>query len=92
MNQDGAAPLDLATLGDVARSGTFEQAMTGLESVVTHLEAGHLSLQDSITIYELGLALSQRCAELLEQADLQIKVLESRYDVEIIEDLDDAEA
>lgn len=91
MNHDVAAPPDIETLENVARFGTFEQAMAGLETIVTHLEAGHLTLGDAVTIYELGLALSRRCSDLLRQAELQIKVLESRYDVDLTEDVDDSE-
>ena len=51
---------------------SFEQALNELESVVEQLEAGQLSLQDSLTLYQRGQQLSQRCNALLDAAETQI--------------------
>jgi exodeoxyribonuclease VII small subunit len=51
---------------------SFEQALNELESVVEQLEAGQLSLQDSLTLYQRGQQLSQRCNALLDTAETQI--------------------
>jgi exodeoxyribonuclease VII small subunit len=81
----------LETLMELVRSGSFEDAMIGLEQVVSRLDEGQLSIGDAVKWYELGLALSQRCSALLEQAELQIRVLETQYDIDQIEELDDQE-
>ena len=52
---------------------SFEQALNELESVVEQLEAGQLSLQDSLTLYKRGQQLSQRCNALLDAAETQIE-------------------
>ena len=52
---------------------SFEQALNELESVVEQLEAGQLSLQDSLTLYQRGQQLSQRCNALLDAAETQIE-------------------
>ena len=52
---------------------SFEQALNELESVVEQLEAGQLSLQDSLTSYQRGQQLSQRCNALLDAAETQIE-------------------
>ena len=52
---------------------SFEQALNELQSVVEHLEAGQLSLQDSLTLYKRGQQLSQRCNALLDAAETQIE-------------------
>ena len=52
---------------------SFEQALNELQSVVEQLEAGQLSLQDSLTLYKRGQQLSQRCNALLDAAETQIE-------------------
>ena len=52
---------------------SFEQALNELELVVEQLEAGQLSLQDSLTLYKRGQQLSQRCNVLLDAARAQIE-------------------
>ncbi len=52
---------------------SFEQALNELELVVEQLEAGQLSLQDSLTSYQRGQQLSQRCNALLDAAETQIE-------------------
>lgn len=54
---------------------TFEQAFSEFEGIVSRLEAGEHSLEASLALYERGQALARRCAELLEQAELKVKLL-----------------
>ncbi len=54
---------------------TFEQAFRELEGVVQKLESGELPLEQSLELFERGQALAARCTELLEQAELKLKVL-----------------
>lgn len=91
MSENHSPVTEVATLEELSRSGSFEDAMVGLDLVVNRLEEGQLSISDAVRWYELGLALSQRCASVLRQAELQIRVLETKYDIEPIEDLDDLE-
>ncbi len=51
----------------------FEQAMKELESIVSKLEKGDISLEDSIAAYEQGELLKKRCEELLKQAEARIE-------------------
>ena len=55
-----------------SESLTFEAALNELESVVAQLEGGQLSLQESLTLYQRGQQLSQRCNALLDLAQTQI--------------------
>lgn len=91
MSDRQTTPPDFETLATVSRSGSFEAAMVGLEQAVAELEAGQLSIGEAVKWYELGLALSQRCTGLLKQAELDIQVLETKYDIELAEELDDFE-
>ncbi|HEX3050195.1 MAG TPA: exodeoxyribonuclease VII small subunit [Aggregatilineaceae bacterium] len=54
---------------------TFEQAFTQLEDIVTRLESGELSLDESVALYEQGQKLAQRCNEMLDGAELRIRQL-----------------
>jgi exodeoxyribonuclease VII small subunit len=57
---------------DVAKL-PFEQAIKELESIVQRLEGGQVPLEESVTIYERGEALKQRCEELLRQAEARVE-------------------
>jgi exodeoxyribonuclease VII small subunit len=56
-------------------TGTFEEAMTRLEHIVAQLEGGKQSLEDSLRMFEEGIALGKRCREFLERADMRIRAL-----------------
>jgi len=51
---------------------TFEEAFTELEETVRKLEAGGLTLEDSLALYERGQALAARCNAQLDAAQLRI--------------------
>jgi exodeoxyribonuclease VII small subunit len=54
---------------------TFEQAFGELESTVQRLEAGDLTLEEAIALYERGMRLAQRCTDTLDAAELQVQEL-----------------
>jgi exodeoxyribonuclease VII small subunit len=53
----------------------FEEAMARLEQIVHALEAGNLSLDDSLRAFEEGTALLRQCARRLEETERRIEVL-----------------
>jgi exodeoxyribonuclease VII small subunit len=53
----------------------YEQAFTELESIVEQLQTADLPLEKSLSLFERGQALSARCNELLEQAELRLRQL-----------------
>jgi exodeoxyribonuclease VII small subunit len=53
----------------------FEQSMKRLESIVEELEAGELSLEDSIARYEEGIQLSRRLTTVLDESEKRIERL-----------------
>jgi len=53
----------------------FEAAITELEAVVKRLEDGDLTLEQSLELYERGVALSRYCHTSLEQAERRIEIL-----------------
>jgi exodeoxyribonuclease VII small subunit len=54
---------------------TFEQALAELEGIVRALEAGGLSLEDSLALFERGQAVAAHCNAQLDGAELRIKQL-----------------
>jgi exodeoxyribonuclease VII small subunit len=52
---------------------TFEQALRELQGIVEKLEAGEVSLDEAIEMYERGVKLSKYCMNKLLQAELRIK-------------------
>lgn len=53
----------------------FEDAMKELEDIVKRLESGDLSLEESVKIFEEGVALSRYCFKKLEEAEKRVSIL-----------------
>jgi exodeoxyribonuclease VII small subunit len=64
-------PPDIANL-------TFDEALAELQRTVAELEAGGGPLEASIAGYERGVALHERCAVLLADAELRVRRLVER--------------
>lgn len=47
---------------------TFEQLLKELQEIVSNLENGNLSLEDSVKAYQKGMQLSLECKNRLDQA------------------------
>jgi exodeoxyribonuclease VII small subunit len=57
---------------DVAR---FEAALSELEQIVGRLERGELKLEESLQLFERGVALTKACRKSLDTAELKVKQL-----------------
>ena len=55
----------------------FESAVAELEQIVADMEAGKLSLEDSLAAYKRGAELLTLCRAKLEDAQQQVSVLEN---------------
>lgn len=53
----------------------FEDAVKRLEEIVNKLEAGDLSLDDSIKLFEEGVRLYQVCIKRLDEAEKKVEIL-----------------
>ena len=53
----------------------FEDCLTRLEQIVGQLEAGTLSLEDSLKVFEEGIGLARHCAKYRADAERRIEVL-----------------
>lgn len=59
------------------KTAGFESAMVELEQIVADMEAGKLSLEDSLVAYKRGAELLSFCRSKLEDAQQQVRVLEN---------------
>ncbi len=53
----------------------FEEAFKRLDEIVTKLESGDLSLEESMTLFEEGITLTETCKIRLEAAEQKIQSL-----------------
>jgi len=53
----------------------FEKALENLEQLVSSMESGELSLEDSLKAFETGIKLTRECQTALKEAEQKIQVL-----------------
>jgi exodeoxyribonuclease VII small subunit len=63
-NEPGSKPVE-----------SFESCLEELEKVVKELEAGDLSLERSLELFERGMGLSDTCRHQLEAAETRVDML-----------------
>ena len=54
---------------------SFETCLDELEKVVNELEAGDLTLERSLELFERGMGLSEACRKQLEDAETRVEML-----------------
>ena len=54
---------------------TFEESMTELEGIVSQLEIGEITLDDSLKLFEQGIKLTKNCRKKLDDAEKKVKIL-----------------
>ncbi|KAA0690138.1 exodeoxyribonuclease VII small subunit [Halopseudomonas laoshanensis] len=57
----------------------FEQSLGDLQKLVERLESGELSLEDSLTAFEQGVALTRDCQQALSQAEQKVQLLVEQH-------------
>ena len=57
------------------KENNFETKMQELEKVVTLLEKGDMTLDESLAKFEEGMSLSKECNKMLENAEKKITIL-----------------
>ncbi|MAW38058.1 MAG: exodeoxyribonuclease VII small subunit [Pseudohongiellaceae bacterium] len=53
----------------------FEKALENLEELVSSMENGELSLEDSLKAFERGIKLTRECQTALKDAEQKVQVL-----------------
>lgn len=54
---------------------TFEESMTRLEQIVRAMERGDVALEESLKLFQEGTELVRSCQKLLDEAQLQVKMI-----------------
>ena len=57
---------------------SFESAMEQLETLVSRMEGGDLSLEESLKAFEKGVHLTRFCQDQLQKAELKVQELSSK--------------
>jgi exodeoxyribonuclease VII small subunit len=65
---------------------SYEEAFAELDATVSKLESEQLPLEEAMSLFERGQALSQRCVELLDQAELKVRQLSGEEISDLSED------
>ncbi len=81
-------PENSALNAPVSLPVSFEAALAELENIVQSMDAGKLSLEDSLAAYQRGAVLLKFCQNALAVAEQKIQVLEAGE----LRDLPSAEA
>lgn len=68
---------------------SFESVYKQLEEVVRRLDEGGLTLDESISLYEQGMALARTCQMLLDQAELRVTQLQDLFAGSLADEEDD---
>ena len=53
----------------------FEESLKKLEDIVSQLEHGDLTLEESLKLFEEGIKLSRLCSRQLEEAEKKVEML-----------------
>jgi exodeoxyribonuclease VII small subunit len=70
---------------------TFESAMQELENIVTEMERGEISLEDSLKKFERGIQLARQSQTQLKAAEQKVQVLMQSNGEETLEPFDNEE-
>ena len=57
---------------------TFEDTMDKLNKIVSELESGNLTLEESLERFKEGIALSGECKKKLEEAKLVVETIDEK--------------
>ncbi|WP_339074092.1 exodeoxyribonuclease VII small subunit [Teredinibacter turnerae] len=65
------------------KSPNFEASLAQLEELITQLESGDLSLEDSLKTFEQGIKLTRSCQKSLAEAEQKVEILLKQDDGEL---------
>ena len=65
---------------------TFEESMNRLEQIVRSMEQGDVPLEESLKLFQEGTTLVRNCQKLLDEAQLQVKMIMTTPDGSPVEE------
>jgi exodeoxyribonuclease VII small subunit len=78
-------------MGEERKPLNFEAALDELEQLVERMEAGELTLEQSLAAFERGVALTRDCQKALKEAELRVQALTETGSGLALEDIDPEE-
>lgn len=70
-------------------SPSFEAALAELEQLVTRLERGDISLEESLAAFERGVNLTRSCQKALQEAEQKVQILIEKNGSHVLESFAD---
>ena len=70
----------------MAEKKTFEQSISELEEIVSQLEGGNVTLDESLELFEKGIKLSKSCQQMLDAAEKKVSILMTNSDGEVVKE------
>lgn len=70
----------------MAEKKTFEQSISELEEIVSELENGEVTLDESLSLFEKGIKLSKSCQKMLDAAEKKVSILMTNDDGEVVKE------
>ena len=68
------------------KNKTFEESMARLEQIVRAMERGDVALEESLKLFQEGTDLVRNCQKLLDEAQLQVKMIMTAPDGSPVEE------
>ena len=65
---------------------TFEVSMARLEQIVRAMERGDVALEESLKLFQEGTELVRNCQKLLDEAQMQVKMIMTAKDGSPVEE------
>lgn len=62
-------------MSDKTQAPAFEETLAQLETLVTRMEDGQMSLEEALSAFETGIKLTRDCQQALQQAELKVQML-----------------
>lgn len=70
----------------MAKVKTFEESIAELEEIVSQLEGGNVTLDESLSLFEKGIKLSKSCQKMLDEAEKKVSILMTNDDGEVVKE------
>ncbi len=64
---------------------SFEDSLAELEELVTKLERGEISLEESLQAFERGVTLTRSCQKALQEAEQKVQILLEKSGKQVLE-------
>jgi exodeoxyribonuclease VII small subunit len=59
----------------MSKEKTFENVISELEQIITKLDEGEISLEESVTLYKEGMVLVKQCNEKLDTVEKELEII-----------------